>query len=399
MKKSHIKNYYIHTSVNSIQILFDIFGLKLNERKTKYRLIFNLIWLGFIGIGEIFWFIDSARSGQMFDNFQSLATATMCILGEVKIIFHAVHENDVIKLIKGLEDLENLTTKGFAKKQIYKKELKYLNILVKVVKILNAVTIFVFALIPVCIMGASYGETNEFVPVLPVTVKYYIFDPYDLKYYTIIYIHQILAMCICLAAFVGVDILFCIICVYIKIHFKLLQHDFERMVPYQNVLTNYFQENPKFKKRFRKLIETHQKVISCADLLEKIHSRVFLYNFLNSSFIICLVGFIVMISKDISNIIPYLSFLATGLQQIFLLCYHGDMVMSSSIDFGESLYICKWYLAKSCIGKDLSFILQRSQKPSKITTCGFMDVNLIAFTKIMSKSLSYLAVLRTLYDN
>nr|QMS80336.1 odorant receptor [Histia rhodope] len=406
-----LKHKHIITSINSIRFLFELNGLKLEDTNSsdnlKYRIIyaFNFTWLNFDGIGELIWFCDGIWSSEHFVKLAAMFPCViMCFLSNIKMILHNLNEKKVADLINSFKELEDdefindTDADDRSKEKIYEEEMKYLEKIVKIVKVLNVVTVIAFGIAPFLLMGAHYLETKEFMPVLPFYVKYYLFDPYNMKYYGLLYLHQFWSMCICLIGILGVDMLFCTMCVFIKIHFKLLEYDFERFIPIHTTPHGCLRENETITRRFKWLVKKHQKVISCSNLLNRIHSNEFMMNFFTSSFLICLSAFIITVVEEMRFRISFLSFLVTSLQQLFLLCFFGDMVMTCSINLSGSIYSSLWHSVKCNIGKQLSYALQRSQKPCKITAGGFIDVNLIVFTQIIGKTWTLFALLRTIFN-
>nr|AOG12959.1 odorant receptor [Eogystia hippophaecolus] len=85
------------------------------------------------------------------------------------------------------------------------------------------------------------------------------------------------------------------------------------------------------------------------------------------------------------------------LSQIFLLCYFGDLLLRSSTEISGAIYNCQWYNTDIQMKKDLLLVLKRSQKPCKLTAANFADLNLRAFTTILSRSWSVFALLKSIY--
>ncbi|XP_061714850.1 odorant receptor 4-like [Cydia pomonella] len=94
--------------------------------------------------------------------------------------------------------------------------------------------------------------------------------------------------------------------------------------------------------------------------------------------------------------LSFFSFLLMSLMQIYLLCFYGDMIMTSSMEVSNAMYNSKWYTVNAKVAKHLYVVQMRAQKPSKLTAYSYADVNLKAFTKILSTAWSYFALLKTM---
>nr|AXY83417.1 putative odorant receptor 11 [Conopomorpha sinensis] len=123
-----------------------------------------------------------------------------------------------------------------------------------------------------------------------------------------------------------------------------------------------------------------------------------LLNFISSSFLICVSGFNVTSTKELGTLVPFMTFLVMSCTQIALLCYCGDMVVKTSGDLSEAAYKCLWYEMDVGFKRTIFILIQRSQRPCRITAANFAVLNLTAFTTVVSRSWSYFALLKTMYN-
>ena len=131
------------------------------------------------------------------------------------------------------------------------------------------------------------------------------------------------------------------------------------------------------------LVERHNVLINCGKTLERIFSPSFLYNFVLSSFVICLTAFQYTTSKDIFERIFNGSYCAAMLNQILLLCYFGQKVIDSSESIAGGAYDSGWEKIKNIkVTKALYMIIHRAQTPNKLTAMGFKEISLISFTTV-----------------
>ncbi|XP_052758088.1 odorant receptor 4 isoform X4 [Galleria mellonella] len=216
----------------------------------------------------------------------------------------------------------------------------------------------------------------------------YFFDPFTKERWPIVYLHHVWSTVIVAAYVFGSDTLFYALCTYIQMHFKILRHRFENMVKDSTEET---------RAQLVKNIVRHQELIELVNQVEILYSKSTLFNIVTSSVLICLSGFNITTLKDTSVIILFGTFLYMSLSQISLLCYFGDLLMNSSIQLTGGIYNSLWYETDQEIKKCILLIIIRTQKPCKLTAAKFADLNLSAFTTILSRSWSYFALLRTMY--
>nr|AIT69876.1 olfactory receptor 11 [Ctenopseustis herana] len=385
-------------SLRKIKFLFKFSGMQLEKKSSatilhiiRYRwlYIFNFLWLNTDVIGEVFWIIDGAANGKKLNELTYIAPCTtLCMLANLKSIFLLLNEDELTQLIKNLREMakNEIGNENTEKDKIIKEQRSFLNFVISALNFWNAMTVIAFSLTPLVLMDVEFRKTNEIELMLPFLIVYPI-DPYDIKYWPFVYLHQVWSACIVVLEMGGADCLFYTCCAVIQTQFRLLQHDFE------GVISGHASE---FQEKFEKLVIRHQELMRSVNLLETIYTKSTLFNFVSSSFLICLTGFNVTAIDDVAFVLSFLTFLLMSLLQIFLLCFFGDMIMTSSMDVSHAIYNSKWYTAKASTAKQLFLVQIRAQKPCKLTASSYADVNLRAFMRILSTAWSYFALLKTI---
>lgn len=119
--------------------------------------------------------------------------------------------------------------------------------------------------------------------------------------------------------------------------------------------------------------------------------------------------------------IKFFVYIVSTLAQLLVLCWHGDRLIElvrsrrgggdyslnywrfffQSTKTGIEIYKCGWEGAEFDVPmkKSLINILVRSKKPIKMTAFKFSVLSLESFTKILSTSASYFALLRTMVED
>ncbi|KAI5646643.1 7tm odorant receptor domain-containing protein [Phthorimaea operculella] len=396
------EKYLLEQSFKKIDYTMRWTGMLLNKKAGKlqkyYALyIFNFIMLNLDVAGSIYWFVVGAMKGESLTSLTYVAPCiTISLLGNIKSICFLVYGEQVDKLMTILKDLEVKAKKWPAvneRKEIIDKETKFLHLVLKLLNFFNWVVIIAFPLVPLSLTIMSYVQSHEFNPLLPFLIQYP-FNAYDPRIWPVMYVKQIWSEMIVILELCGVDFTFFITSSYIRIQFQLLAYEVGQLVKqHQNLC-----EDAAFKAKFEDIVNWHQQVIYSVELLEVIYCKSTLFNFVSSSVLICLTGFNVTTIDDQAFVISFLSFLFMSLLQIYSLCFFGDMLMSSSKQLADAVYKSQWYLADAKTAKLLFMIQMRSQKACKLTASGFADVNLNAFTKVLSTAWSYFTLLRTIED-
>ncbi|CAK1589774.1 unnamed protein product [Parnassius mnemosyne] len=394
---------FFDKSLKRLKFIFLCTGLNLERNKSdkwhtiKKRsvYIFNFIWLNSDIIGAVFWITDKVKNGKDMTEITYLAPcATLSLVATLKSLYLIIYEDYVGQLIKQLRELdENASDMDTVIKiKTEKEERRFLNLVINLLNILNIGMVVNFTFSPLILIAIKYIRTRELELMLPF-LDVYPFDPLDIRYWPLIYMKQIWSECIVLLEICGADYLYYICCTYIRIQFRLLRHELVQLIADRQPNQNVYLRNGLIK-----LIKWHQSLIKAVNTLEIIYSRSTLFNFVLSSVIICLTGFNVTAINNVAFAVTFLTFLSMSLLQIFFLCLFGDMIMSSSQEVSDAVYNSLWYAADWRVGKDLLLVQIRAQKPCKLTAFGFADVNLRAFTRIISTAWSYFALLKTMYN-
>lgn len=174
----------------------------------------------------------------------------------------------------------------------------------------------------------------------------------------------------------GVDLLFFTILTMVSMNFDILKVEAETIGAQDTSADETM-------KMIRDLAMRHERVISLCDQLEGIFSSTLLYNFAQSAILICFVAFQLSSLRDIFLILWYVPYLAAVCNQIFFVCYLGQMLKSSSSDVAIGVYNCAWFeLPNIKLKNAVWMMLLRSQTPKHLTAKGFRVISLEAFASV-----------------
>ncbi|XP_011065196.1 PREDICTED: odorant receptor 22c-like [Acromyrmex echinatior] len=152
----------------------------------------------------------------------------------------------------------------------------------------------------------------------------------------------------------------------------------------------------------KSLVVRHQKIISLSKNIESFFSFVALLQFVWNTFVICAIGFMVVISLGMNMtskfeilvqfIIPYFAVTI----EAFVFCFAGEYLSTKSKAIGDAAYETVWYELSTSECRILLFVILRSQKQLTITAGKVMNLTLEGFTN--SKSISDAAYETLWYD-
>lgn len=177
---------------------------------------------------------------------------------------------------------------------------------------------------------------------------------------------------------IAIDTLMFVLITLISMEFDILEIDFMNLKSIGA---------PEVSKRARALIQRHNCLIALSVKLEKVFSPSFLFNFVQSSFVICLTAFQYTTSSEATQFLFNGSYCAATLNQIWLLCYFGQKIIDSSARVGNGAYDCSWENSLNLkVGKALIMILRRAQTSTKLTAMNFADISLQSFMNVRKVS-------------
>ncbi|XP_050362983.1 putative odorant receptor 92a [Nymphalis io] len=393
-------------AIRKVQAYLKPIGLKIDSRRTilkRLRMMWwffmNTLWINTSICCQVAWLVHGIFTGKSFIQLTySAPCLALCLQSNIQSFYFVKHDRQVCELVEVIRTLQSIS----AKKKLEGVHIKFLKSQMKMFYFaLNSLTILCvlavtsFGISPLITIAMNYYSKGDIELILPFLLLYP-FDTTDMRFWLIAYIHQmwtsVLAVLTVLAPY-----FLCYACsAFIIFQLHVLQNDLENVIPIKNSLDVQLMDE-EFKKNLFKIIDRHRKLIKCVDLMEFIYTESILLNVFTSTLLICLTGFNVMTIKDWTIVVPFLQFLMFGFVQIYFLCYYGDMIMIYSAKVTDASYNCQWYRADKSIVKYLMIISARAQKPCKMTALRYSDVNFQTFTKILSSSWSYFALLTSLY--
>ncbi|XP_039747785.1 odorant receptor 4-like [Pararge aegeria] len=331
------------------------------------------------------------KMGKNLDELSMVAPCfTVCLLGTAKIMPFFHNEDTFQEAVQKLRTIHpEMEESDDIERKIVVESHKFLTSIIVFFFVAAGLVVVMFSCEPLMLMGYDYYNTGDVVLKLPFLIKYF-FDAYaNITIWGFVYFHQVWSCIIVCVNLFAADTLFYIFCMYLRMHFRILGHQF------QNVVSVSGEET---RKNLQKCVKRHQELIQLVNLLEILYSKSTLFNIISSSVLLCLSGFNITVVPNTSAILTFAPFLVMSLAQVFLICFFGDLLMASSIRISEAVYSCRWYDAEPAVRRSVLIIIIRSQKPCKVTASNFADLNLAAFTTILSRSWSCFALLKTMYN-
>ncbi|XP_016938915.1 putative odorant receptor 92a [Drosophila suzukii] len=361
----------------------------------RYLLRFYLV-LGFLNfnayvVGEIAYFIVHIMSTTTLLEATAVAPCIgFSFMADFKQFGLTVNKQRLVKLLDDLKEMYPVDIESQRKYQVpyYRKHMN------------SVMTLFT-------ILCMTYTSSFSFYPAIKSTVKYYlmgseIFErnygfhilfPYDAETDLTVYWFSYwgLAHCAYVAgvSYVCVDLLLITTITQLTMHFNFIANDLEAYDGGEHT----DEENIKY---LHDLVVYHARALDLSEEVNSIFSFLILWNFIAASLVICFAGFQITAS-NVEDIVLYFIFFSASLVQVFVVCYYGDEMISSSSRIGHSAFNQNWLPCSTKYKRILKFIIARSHKPASIRPPTFPPISFNTFMKVISMSYQFFALLRTTY--
>ncbi|XP_047120440.1 odorant receptor Or2-like [Schistocerca piceifrons] len=153
--------------------------------------------------------------------------------------------------------------------------------------------------------------------------------------------------------------------------------------------------------RLEKCVLHHQAIIRNADLLERCLSGMLLGQSISIGSVACFQMFQVALSADgMQQIGKFGFYLFAMLAELFIYCWFGDDLITESENLALAAYDAVTSL-QGCplsIKKSLMLLMNRAQRPLRITAGGFFPLSRESFVAVVNVSYSFFAILRNFKD-
>ncbi|KAH8421372.1 hypothetical protein KR009_003285 [Drosophila setifemur] len=230
------------------------------------------------------------------------------------------------------------------------------------------------------------------------------YDPYSswLTYVLTYMFTSYAGICVVTTLFAE-DSLFGFFITYTCGQFQLLHESIDNLFMVGNVKEQHLQQ-----RRLKSIVQKHNNIIRFAKRLEDFFNPILLVNLMISSVLICMVGFQIITGKNIfiGDYVKFIVYISSAISQLYILCENGDTLIRHSVLTAQHLYGCNWEggfsrvesrTTSKQIRNQLEFMILCSQRPVSITAFKFSTLSLQSFTAILSTSMSYFTLLRSLY--
>ncbi|XP_063364933.1 odorant receptor 67a-like [Cydia amplana] len=230
--------------------------------------------------------------------------------------------------------------------------------------------------------------------VLPYEVYYPFEIDSEWKFMAVLLMQTITTLMIYECSYLPSDMFLFSLTVNLSMLFRLLQHDLVNInVDRRGQGADEFLEN------LKNIVKRHQKMLKLAEDLNEIFGAILFNVLVFSSLIICLFGFLSIVTTAKSQQIMYLTAALEILFAVFYIMLPGQILSDTSSGVADAAYESPWYNSDQRFRKIIAIIIVRSQKPCQLRAMGYTVMNFETFYKMCGTTWSYMSVVNQMYQN
>ncbi|XP_063233574.1 uncharacterized protein LOC134537237 [Bacillus rossius redtenbacheri] len=151
-----------------------------------------------------------------------------------------------------------------------------------------------------------------------------------------------------------------------------------------------------FEQRLQFRVRQHQDMLANTKNIADLLSPLLFTHYIVSSAAICMVGYRVSATSQLSELLISIGQLTCIVYRLFLLSYFSSEVMHQSLAVNDAAYSCRWYLVDKRAKMMLALMIGRAQSPAVMRTGKFGVLSLEIFFKLIQGAYSYYALLKKL---
>ncbi|KAI8033535.1 hypothetical protein M5D96_013718 [Drosophila gunungcola] len=187
------------------------------------------------------------------------------------------------------------------------------------------------------------------------------------------YLLQSIAAYTCTCGYIATDLMLFAVSLQVIMHFKTLARTL-REFDVQNNRNKKLADNDL--RKLRGLIACHIEILEVTNEMNDVFGVPLLLNFLNSTLLVCNVGFQLTIGIGLDFVGRQVLIIICALVEIYLICYFSQQLIDASNDISFAVYEMNWMEADPRFRKMLMLMSMRAQKPVRFKATIFLDISI-----------------------
>uniref|UniRef100_A0A240SXS2 Odorant receptor n=2 Tax=Lutzomyia longipalpis TaxID=7200 RepID=A0A240SXS2_LUTLO len=347
------------------------------------------VWIFTVALAQFLFIATRPFEANIWEYLVQEVTVGYCAVGLTKMLMLAKRRNALSTLLRYFRTIWPERVNTESRKDTVESYMQYNTLFAFWFSMLSVIMGLFWNLVPLAEMTFKLISWDIRVRQLP----FNIWVPFD-KFgpiYPYLYAYILYSAHIVVVYHIAFDSLFCISVSHLCMHYRLLQEDFKEAIKMKECGECDIERS---EISLKMCITKHQSLAHIRDDIDRIFTDVIFMNFFISSINICCVGFLVATNPFYHAAKFFMLFLCY-LIELFLFCWFGQELIDNSLLIANNAFECPWYCASNKFKNMLIYVIHRSQNPVLLNALKFWEISLKSFSKILSASWSYFALLNT----
>ncbi|KAL0267473.1 UNVERIFIED_CONTAM: hypothetical protein PYX00_009730 [Menopon gallinae] len=144
----------------------------------------------------------------------------------------------------------------------------------------------------------------------------------------------------------------------------------------------------------RKVARAHTRIIRFSEKVIITFGPLMVIQLLLAAITICCLLFqFFSVSGELVQYSRPISYLTLKFIQIYIMCWHGQLLLDKSMQIGEVLYFCPWYGKSKIKASDLQILMIRTRAPIRVVYGAIFQLSAGTFGQILNAAYGYFAMM------
>uniref|UniRef100_A0A336KP90 CSON008433 protein n=1 Tax=Culicoides sonorensis TaxID=179676 RepID=A0A336KP90_CULSO len=239
-------------------------------------------------------------------------------------------------------------------------------------------------------------QNNETILSFGLSTKFYGISQFEnnLRYFTPLFIFDIIIYVPMVVSYGVQVILIPFLCNFIATYLEYIQLRLNAIY-IESKQTS--QSEARLIKLMKGIYQDHYDAMKFVKALNDIFNGVFLVKVAISSFLYCLLFFILTQVEDNYLLIKAVALVICLQLDVLLICIYGDRLITQSLNISVACYDVKWYNASIKFQKMIAMMIMMTNIPLKVTAWDFGDISIQSYGTIMRRTYSYFTLMRKVF--
>ncbi|XP_055597728.1 odorant receptor Or2-like [Uranotaenia lowii] len=217
-------------------------------------------------------------------------------------------------------------------------------------------------------------------------------DVYQSPCYEVVYVVQVYLTFPACCMYIPFTSFFCTSALFGLVRISALKLSLERIQEHNS-------SEKSLLNKMKECFQYHKDVIKYVTDLNELVTYIFLLEFLSFGTMLCILLFLLSISKQLAQMGMIASYVFMILSQMYGLYWHSNEVREQSMQIGDAIYYNEsWISFAKSVRREIIIMVARAQRPLAIKVGNVYPMTLEMFQSLLNVSYSYFTLLKRVYN-